>query len=132
MGLALRRWDVARRGLRVAGVGYLALILSATLAFLVMRMTGVVTVEEFFGNPEVESLANPTPRDILVSACGAVAGVVMIISYRRYIIPGALIALMLIEAAAMIGVALAAGEPALMYEGAERLVLDVLLIVARA
>ncbi len=44
-------------------------------------------------------------------------------------IPGALIALEIIEAAAMIGVALAAGEPALAYEGLERLALDVLLIV---
>ncbi len=45
-------------------------------------------------------------------------------------IPGALIALMIIEAAAMVGVALAVGSLTLMYEGAERLVLDVLLIVA--
>ena len=37
---------------------------------------------------------------------------------------------MIIEATAMIGVALAAGEPGLMYEGAERLGLDILLIVA--
>ncbi len=43
---------------------------------------------------------------------------VMLISYRRYPIPGPLIALEIIEAAAMIGVALAAGSPALMYEGA--------------
>jgi hypothetical protein len=130
MGLALRRWNVARRGLVSTGVGYLALVLSTALAFLVLRLTGVATVEEFFGNPEVESLANPTLRDVLLSACGAVAGVVMVTSYRRYLIPGALIALMIIEAAAMIGVALAVGSPALMYEGAERFALDVLLIVA--
>jgi hypothetical protein len=54
----------------------------------------------------------------------------MMLSYRRYLIPGALVALMIIEAAAMIGVALAAGQPALMYEGLERFGLDVLLIVA--
>lgn len=40
-----------------------------------------------------------------------------------------MIALMVIEAAAMVGVALAAGEPGLMYEGAQRLVLDALLVV---
>ena len=54
----------------------------------------------------------------------------MMLSYRLSLIPGALIALMIIEAAAMVGVALAAGEPALMYEGLERFGLDVLLIVA--
>lgn len=96
------------------------LALSAALVFLVLRLTGVGTVEEFLGNPEVESLASPTLRDILLSACEAVAGMVMLVSfvsYRRYLIPGALIALMIIEAAAMVGVALAAGNLALMYEG---------------
>ena len=130
MGLALRRWGVARSGLTSAGAGYLALVLSAALAFLVLRLTGVATVEQFVGDPEMETLAHPTLRDVLMSACAAVAGVSMILSYRLYLIPGALIALEIIEAAAMIGVALAAGSPALMYEGAERLVLDVLLIVA--
>ena len=51
------------------------------------------------------------------------------LSYRRYLIPGALVALMIIEAAAMVGMALAAGEPTLMYEGLERFSPDVLLIV---
>ncbi len=37
----------------------------------------------------------------------------MIVSCREYSIPGALIALEIIEAAAMTGVALAVGEPAL-------------------
>jgi uncharacterized membrane protein len=130
MGLALRRWDVARTGLKSAGAGYLALILSAALVFLVLRLTGVVTVEEFVGNPEVETLADPTLREILMSACGAVAGIVMMLSYREYLIPGALIALEVIEAAAMIGVGLLAGEPALALAGAGRLGLDVLFIVA--
>lgn len=130
VGLALRRWDVMRSGLVSAGIGYLALVLSAALAFLVLRLTGVATVEEFLTNPEVGTLANPTLREILVSVCGAVAGMVMVTSHRRYLIPGALIALAIIEAAALIGVALAAGEPALALGGAGRLGLDVLFIVA--
>ena len=129
MGLALRRWDVARRGLTSAAAGYLALVLSAALAFLVLRLTGVATAEEFVSNSQVEELANPTLREILVSTCGALAGMVMMLSYRLNLIPGALIALMIIEAAAMVGMALAAGELELMFEGLERLSLDVLLIV---
>ncbi len=54
----------------------------------------------------------------------------MMLSYRLYLIPGALIALEIIEVAAMIGVALVAGEPALALEGAGRFGLDVLFIVA--
>ena len=129
MGLALRRWDVARSGLTSAGAGYLALVLSTALTFLVLYLTGVATVEQFVGDPEVETLAHPTLRDVLLSACGAVAGVTMMLTYRLYLIPGALIALEIIEAAAMIGVALAAGNLALTYQGVERLGLDVLFIV---
>ena len=65
-----------------------------------------------------------------MSACGAMAGMVMIVSYREYLIPGALIALEIIEAAAMIGVGLVAGEPALALAGAGRFGLDGLFIVA--
>jgi hypothetical protein len=53
----------------------------------------------------------------------------MLISHRRYSIPDVLIALVIIEAA-MIGVVLAAGSPALVYERAEQFVLDVLLLGA--
>jgi hypothetical protein len=41
-----------------------------------------------------------------------------------------LVALLVIEASALIGVALAAGEAGLMLEGAKRFGLDILLIVA--
>ena len=130
MGLALRRWDVARTGLKSAGAGYLALVLSGALVFVLLLVTGVVRVEEFTDNPEVQTLADPTLREILVSACGAVAGMVLILSYREYLIPGALIALEIIEASAMIGVGLVAGEPVLALAGAGRLALDALFIVA--
>ena len=40
-----------------------------------------------------------------------------------------MVALLIIEASALIGVALAAGEPGLMLEGAKRFGLDILLIV---
>jgi hypothetical protein len=129
IGLALRRWAVVGRGLQSALGGYLALTLSAALVFLVLRATGVVLVEEFNANTEVRNLAEPGLREILVSGCGALAGMVMLLSRRHYLIPGALVALLVIEAAALIGVALAAGEPGLMVEGAKRFGLDVLLIV---
>ena len=129
IGLALRRWPVVGKGLQSVGGGYLALILSAALTYLVLHATGVVVAEEFISNTEVRNLAEPGLREILLSGCGAVAGMVMVLSLRRYLIPGALIALIVIEAAAMIGVALAAGEPGLMLEGAKRFGLDVVLIV---
>ncbi len=130
IGLGLRRWDVARAGLASTIAGYLALTLSAALVFGLLLVTGVATVEEFANNSEVQTLADPTLRDILVSACGAVAGVIMMLTYRLYLIPGALIALEIIEAASMVGVGLVGGEPALALAGAGRFGLDVLFIVA--
>jgi uncharacterized membrane protein len=130
VGLGLRRWDVVRRGLTSSLAGYLALVLSAALAFALLFLTGMVAVEEFADNPEVQTLSDPTLGEILVSACGALAGMIMLLTYRLYLIPGALIALKIIEAAAMIGVGLVAGEPALALAGAGRFGLDVLFIVA--
>ena len=99
MYLALRRWNIARRETAIGSRWSLMLALSATLALLVLRLMGVAAVEEFFGNPEVESLANPTLRDVFLSAGSTLAGMVMLISYRGCLIPGAfLITLMTIEA----------------------------------
>jgi len=115
MGLVLCRWGLVGKGVWSAGVGYLVLALAAALAFAAMRAAGVGTVEEFVGNSEVKLLKDPTLREVLLSACGAVAGMTMVLSYRRYVIPGALMALAVIPAAAMVGAALAAGEPSLAY-----------------
>ncbi len=129
IGLALRRWAVVGRGLQSIVGGYLALILAAALTFLALRVSGLVLVEEFTINTEVRNLAEPGLREILLSGFGALAGMVMLLSRRHYLIPGALVALLVIEASALIGVALAAGEPGLMLEGAKRFGLDILLIV---
>lgn len=129
VGLALRRWSVVGRGLFSVSVGYAVLALAAAIVFAVLRATGVGTVGEFLGNSETKVLTDPTLREVLVSSFGALAGMIMIVAYRRSVIAGPLIALAIVPAAAMIGVALAAGRPGLAYQGAERFVLDVFLIV---
>ena len=129
IGLALRRWGIVGRDLQSALGGYLALTLSAALVFLALRVTSVVLVESQNVNTEVRNLAEPGLREILLSGCGALAGMVMLLSRRHYLIPGALVALLVIEASALMGVTLAAGEPGLTVEGAKRFGLDILLIV---
>lgn len=125
----IRRSEVAWRGFTSVAAGYGILIVAAALAFLLLRLTGSATVEDFARNPEVERIAHPTLLEVLVSACGAGAGVVMVAAYRRSVIAGPLVALTLIPAAATIGVALVAAEPRLIGEGVQRLALDVLLVV---
>ena len=129
MGLALRRWAVVGRGLWSASIGYLALAIGAALAFALLRLTGVATVEEFLGNSETKVLADLTVREVLLSSLGALAGMIMIVAYRRSVIAGPLIVLAIIPAAAMVGIALAAGRPDMAYQGIERFVLDIAIIV---
>lgn len=110
VGLALRHWAVVGRGLLSTGVGYLVLALGAGLAFALLRLTGVGTVKEFLGNSETKVLTDPTLREVLLSSFGALAGIIMIVAYRRSVIAGPLIVLEIIPAAAMVGIALAAGR----------------------
>jgi hypothetical protein len=103
---------------------------SAALGYLVLRLTGAVTVGGFAHNPGVESLAHPALRGVLLSACGALAGMVMLTTYRQYLLPGALIALRAIESAALVGAALVAGEPGLAYGALGQFLTSAVLIFA--
>jgi Domain of unknown function (DUF389) len=130
VGLALRRWGAAARGLGSAGLGYLVLAVSAALMFVVLRLTGATTVGGFVGNPGVHSLGHLATRGVLLSACGALAGMVMLTTYRQYLLPGALIALRAIESAALVGAALIAGEPALVLGALGRFIVSAVLVLA--
>ena len=130
VGLTLRRRGLVGRALGSAALGYLVLTLSAALVFVVLRLTGAVTVGGFARNPGVESLAHPVLRGVLLSACGALAGMVMLTTYRRYLLPGALIALRAIESAALVGAALVAGEAGLALGALGRFLISAALILA--
>ena len=130
VGLALRRRSLVARALGSAALGYLVLALSAALLFLVLRLTGAVTVVGFAHNPGVESLAHPALRGVLLSACGALAGMVMLTTYRQYLLPGALIALRTIESAALVGAALVAGEPGVALGALGRFLISAVVILA--
>ncbi len=124
LGIVLRRGNVLKRGLISTSVGYLLLIGVAALVFLLLRATGLVTVEALVGNHEVERLMHPKTLDLIVSGCGVVAGVTMIVAYRRTVIAGPLIASVLIPAAALVGAGIAAGQADLIVGGLKRLAID--------
>ena len=129
LGVTLRKPQVIWRGVRSTLVGYSLLIVLAGLAFWIMKQTGGTSIEGFTANKEVKALAEPTTRELLLSIGGALAGGVMVASYRESFIAGPLIALAFIQAAAMIGVGLAVGEWQYALEGLERFVLDTALII---
>ena len=129
LGAVLGRWHVVGRGALSSLVGYAVLILSAALVMFVLLKTGSVEIEELVKNPEIKNIAHPTLKELIVSGAAAIAGVLIIATFRRSVIAGALIGLVIIPAAASIGAGLAAGERHVIYNGFERLGIDVLFIV---
>ena len=129
LGLTHRNRRLIYFGVRNSLVGYSVLIFCSALAFWLMQAVGATTVGEFVTNPEVASLSNPSAKQLLLSIGGALAGGIIVASYRDSVIAGALIATAIIHSASMIGVSLAIGNWTYAAEGAERFGLDALLIV---
>ena len=109
--------------------GYLALIVTTGLSFWLLLLNGAVTVADFTGNPEVKSLSHPELKHFMLSLDGALAGGIIVASYRQSFIAGAPMALAIIHAAAMIGMSVVIGDWQLAWQGAERLGQDVLFII---
>jgi uncharacterized membrane protein len=61
--------------------------------------------------------------------CAAAAGVVIVSAFQHAVLTGALIALALVPAAALVGAGLVAGEMVMTLEALRRVGLDVLLVV---
>lgn len=129
LGAALGRGNVVRLGLGSTLAGYAVFVLVAGLTFLLLRAAGSATIREFTENTELARLASPGGKDLLFSVVGALSGAVIMASYRRSVIAGALVALVLIPAAATVGMALSIGRLDLARQGLERFGLDVLLVV---
>jgi len=130
LGAVLGRWNVVRSGAVSSLVGYAILIASAALVIFVLLQTGSVKASELVKNPEIKNIAHPTLKEFIVSGSAAFAGIIIISAYRRSVIAGALIGLVVIPAAASIGAGFAADEQYIIYNGFKRLGVDVLFIVA--
>lgn len=130
LGLALRRRAVLVAGLVSTAAGYAALVAGAAAAFGALLLLGGVSAERLAGGAAVHELSYPTALSYIVSACGAAAGMVVLSAYRRSVIAGPLMAMVLVEAAALVGAAPVAGHPALALEGLQRLAADAALVVA--
>ena len=128
LGLVVRNAHTVWRGMRSALIGYGVLILAAALTFALLRGMNITSEMEFVLNAEVNSLSHPTAKEITVSFCGTLAGAIIIAAYRRSIIAGALIAMVIIQSAAMIGVSVVCGRWNLALEGAERFGLDIAFV----
>lgn len=129
LGIVLRRWSVVKHGIISSLVGYGVLILSAAIVMAILFATGSVEISELTENPEVKNISEPSLKEMIVSGAAALAGMIMIAAFRRTVIAGPLIALIIIPAAALMGAGIAARDGHLLFEGFERLALDLVFII---
>lgn len=128
LGVVLRRYDVIKAGLKSAIVGYGVLIAAAAATWAVMTQLGIEPSAFLEGEALKDTLA-PSWEVIIVAIAGAFAGVVILAAYRQSVIAGALVAMRLIEAASVGGVALAMGRSDLAAGALGRLLLDIGFVV---
>jgi hypothetical protein len=129
VGLVRGSWYGVRRALIALSGGYFAMVIAGAVGYMLLSGLGVASPEALAASEGVDTVTHPTNADWVVSACGAVAGLVIVTAYRRAVIPGALIALALVPAAALVGMELAAGQLVTALEALRRVGLDMLLVV---
>jgi Domain of unknown function (DUF389) len=128
LGLVLRRFEVVKLGLISTLAGYAALMAGGAAAYGVLHVVGAADPAALLASPLIKQLADPPATDLVVSVCGAFAGLVITAAYRNSVIAGALVAMRLIDAAAAVGVGLAAGSPGVAAQALQRFGLDAALI----
>jgi hypothetical protein len=118
-----------RRALVSVVVGYALLALGGGVAFLVLRALGLASPKTIASSEGMHLVIDPTAADWLVAAGGALAGLLIITSFREAVLAGALIALALVPAGGVLGMGIAALDAGLALQGLQRLAQDVGLVV---
>ncbi|CAA9333546.1 MAG: hypothetical protein AVDCRST_MAG71-1882 [uncultured Lysobacter sp.] len=129
LGIVLRRADVAWVGAKASLVGYAVLALAAAVTFRLLLAFGEADPATFLEHEATVSLMNPTLKELMVSLAAAAASILMYLAYRRNVIAGPLIALILIPAASAVGMSVAIGEWTHAGQIAKRLGIDMAMVV---
>ena len=131
IGVALVRRSAyaLRRAVVSVVVGYVLVAAGGGLAFVVLRALGLASPASLKASEGMHLIIDPTAADWLVAAGGAIAGLVIVTSFREAVLAGALIALALVPAAGVLGMGVVSGDLGLALEGLQRLGGDVALVV---
>ena len=130
LGIVLGKRNVVWTGIKASTVGYFLIALTSALTFFILLKFSDVKAEEFLQNKATFGLTELKLKDFLMSSAAAAASIIMYLAYRRNVIAGPLIALILIPATAAIGMSIAIGEWAFTIEFIKRLGVDMALIIA--
>lgn len=129
VGMVRRSGYAVRRALIAIGGGYLFMALTGALVYWLLAGIGMAGHGSLVKSEGVKTVVEPTTADWLISACGALAGVVIVSAYRRAVIAGALMALALVPAATLVGAGLAAGDVIIALEALRRVAIDGALVI---
>lgn len=129
LGIVLKSWDVVWVGLKATVIGYAVLAISAALVFKLLLMLGEVHISDFVNNPATESFRHFKIPNMIVSLAAAAASILMYLAYRRNVIAGPLVALILIPASSAVGMSLAIGDWQQALQIAKIFSADVVMVV---
>ncbi|MCA1672131.1 MAG: DUF389 domain-containing protein [Actinobacteria bacterium] len=129
VGLVRGSWYAVRRALIAVASGYVVMALAGALAYLLLQGLGAASPKSLAASEGVKLVIDPTAADWLISAGGAIAGLVIVTAFRHAVLAGALIALALVPAAALVGAGLGAGQAVMALDALRRVGLDVLLVI---
>ncbi|RYD58667.1 MAG: DUF389 domain-containing protein [Sphingobacteriales bacterium] len=129
LGLVLRNNAVIWEGLKSSLAGYSALILTGGITFYLMTLYSLDMKHKFLSSEFLHGLQQIRLQDAILSVGAAMASIIMYLSYRRNVIAGPLIALVLIPAATAIGMCMFIGEWTACGHLFKRFGFDTLLII---
>jgi hypothetical protein len=129
MGLVRGSWYTVRRALIAIAGGYVLLAIVGALTYLLLHAVGMADPDLLADSEGTKMVIHPTMADWLISAGGATAGMVIVSAFRQAVIAGALIALALVPAAALIGAGLVAGQTTMTVDALWRVAFDMLLVL---
>lgn len=129
LGVVFKRFGIVGRALLSVVAGYATLILAAAAVIKILLVTGHVERDQLIASRDIETMINPTLKELIVSGFGAAAGIIITAAYRRSVIAGALIALVIIPAAAVAGAGIAITDANLLIGGLLRFAIDVAFII---
>jgi uncharacterized membrane protein len=123
------RWRELTFALGTTLLTFAILVASALLTMLVLRAGRNDVVGHFLTNGTVHEVQHPPAVNLIISACGAIAGVVMVAAGRFTVLAGPVVALQLLPAAATIGAGIELGDGGIAARGLGRLAIDFGLVV---
>ena len=124
LAAVLHRWPIVRNALVSVSVGYAVVIVAAVATLWLLAAAGQIRLSDLPGNAEIDKLIRPNLGAMLISGSAAIAGMVMIMSFRETVLAGPLIGLALIPAAVVVAAGMAAGDVGMVAGAGKRLLLD--------